>query len=104
MNPLVNAVGPGFFATLGQRLLAGRDFTRRRMPTGAPQVAIVNETLAKYFFGTDNPIGRHIGWGRGNATDIEIVGVARTRRCRPCARSPSASSTRRTRRSRKSAR
>jgi predicted permease len=76
MNPLVNAVGPGFFETLAQPLLAGRDFSVTDL-AGAPRVAIVNETLAKYFFGTDNPIGHHIGWGRDQTPDIEIVGVAR---------------------------
>ena len=76
MNPLVNAVGPGFFDTLGQRLLAGRDFTVKD-GAGAPRVAIINETLATYFFGSENPIGRHIGWGRDKTPDIEIVGVAR---------------------------
>jgi predicted permease len=76
MNPLVNAVGPGFFDTLAQPLLAGRDFTVKDV-NGAPRVAIVNETLAKYYFGTDNPIGRHIGWGRDKTPDIEIIGVTR---------------------------
>jgi predicted permease len=76
MNPLVNAVGPGFFETLGQPLLRGRDFTVKDA-AGAPRVAIVNETLATYYFGRENPIGRHIGWGRDKTTDIEIVGVAR---------------------------
>jgi predicted permease len=76
MNPLVNAVGPGFFDTLAQPLLAGRDFNAKDV-TGAPRVAIINETLATYFFGTANPIGRHIGWGRDKTPDIEIVGVAR---------------------------
>ena len=76
MNPLINAVGPGFFDTIGQPLLAGRDFTVKDAD-GAPRVAIVNETLAKYYFGNENPIGRHIGWGRDKTTDIEIVGVAR---------------------------
>jgi predicted permease len=76
MNPLINAVGPGFFDTLGQPLLAGRDFTVKDAD-GAARVAIINETLASYYFGKDNPVGRHIGWGRDKTTDIEIVGVAR---------------------------
>ena len=33
--------------------------------------------MAKYFFGNESPLGRHIGWGRDKTTDIEIVGVAR---------------------------
>jgi putative ABC transport system permease protein len=76
MNPDVNGVGPGYFATMGQPLIVGREFTVKDI-TGAPKVAIINETMAKYFFGKDNPIGRRIGWGRGTATDIEIVGVAK---------------------------
>ena len=76
MNPNVNAVGPGFFATIGQPLIAGREFTVKDVD-GAPRVAIINETMAKYFFGTSSPIGRHIGWGRDATPAIEIVGVAR---------------------------
>ena len=33
--------------------------------------------MAKYFFGNESPLGRHIGWGRDKTPDIEIVGVAR---------------------------
>jgi predicted permease len=76
MNPSVNAVGPGYFATIGQPLLAGREFTVKD-GDGAPRVAIINETMAKYFFGTGNPLGHHIGWGRDKNPDIEIVGVVR---------------------------
>ena len=76
MNPSVNGVGPGFFATMGQPLVSGREFSVKDV-TGAPRVAIINETMAKYFFGTDSPLGRHIGWGRDKNPEIEIVGVAR---------------------------
>jgi predicted permease len=79
MNPLVNAVGPGYFSTMGQPLVAGREFTVKDAD-GAPPVAIVNETLAKYYFGNSNAVGRRIGWGRGKATDIEIVGVVKDSR------------------------
>src|SRR5829696_6661270 len=76
MNPSVNGVGPGFFATMGQPLVTGREFARKDV-SGAPRVAIINETMAKYYFGSGNPLGRHIGWGRDKTLDIEIVGVAR---------------------------
>ena len=76
MNPSVNSVGPGFFATMGQPLVRGREFTVKDV-AGAPKVAIINETMAKYFFGADNPLGRRIGWGRDKAVDMEIVGVVR---------------------------
>jgi len=74
MNPSVNAVGPGYFATIGQRLIAGREFTERDV-RGAPKVAVINETMAKYYFGTESPLGRHIGYRRVNVPDMEIVGV-----------------------------
>ena len=59
MNPWTLEVGPGYLATLGIPLLAGRDFTDRDL-MGAPEVAIVNETFARYYFGADNPIGRRV--------------------------------------------
>jgi predicted permease len=76
MNPSVNGIGPGFFSTMGQPLVKGREITVKDV-SGAPRVAIINETMAKYFFGTDNPVGRHLGWGRDKTLDIEIVGVAK---------------------------
>jgi len=71
MSSWHNYVGPGYFATLGMPLLAGRDFTKGDGP-GAPKVAVVNETLAKYFFGNESPIGRRIQLRKET---LEIVGV-----------------------------
>ena len=68
-----NRVGPRFFATLGVRMLAGRDFDARdRRDT--PAVAIVNETLARRFWPGEQPLGRTlIIDGRSH----QIVGVVR---------------------------
>jgi putative ABC transport system permease protein len=33
--------------------------------------------MAKYFFGSGNPLGHHLGWGRDKTMDIEIVGVVK---------------------------
>jgi predicted permease len=76
MSPYVNAVGPRYFATMNQALLAGREFNVKDV-AGAPKVAIINETMAKYFFHDENPLGHHIGWRRSRTTDIEIVGVVK---------------------------
>jgi predicted permease len=76
MNPDIDAVSPGYFSTLGQALLGGRDFTINDS-NGAPRVAIVNETFVKTYFGTENPLGRHIGWGRDKSTPMEIIGVVK---------------------------
>ncbi len=77
MNPNFNQVGPGFFATLGITRLGGRDFTEADV-LGAPKVAIVNETFARYFFGDQDPLGRrfHVG-RRDDPYDITIVGLVR---------------------------
>ena len=76
MNPSVDGVGPRYFATMGIPVLAGREFADTDTK-GTPKVAIINETMAKYFFGTTNPIGRRFGIGRSQAADIEIVGVVK---------------------------
>ena len=76
MNPHVDGIGPRYFETLGVPLVSGREF-KPGDTLGAPKVAIINETMAKHFYGNSSPVGRRMGFGRGNATDIEIVGVAR---------------------------
>jgi predicted permease len=77
-NSFVNHVSPGFFPALKIPIDAGRDFTDLDS-TGAPQVAIVNEKFARYYFGNRSAVGRRIGLGDdpGTKTDIEIVGVVR---------------------------
>ncbi len=87
MNPQFNAVSPGYFATLGVPLVSGRDFTERDsgtilhpgIPFPIPNVAIVNETLARRYFGNRSPLGRHIGFGNqpGAVADMEIIGVVK---------------------------
>jgi predicted permease len=57
-------------------VVAGREFADGD-GADAPQVAVINEAMARYFFHGQNPIGRHFGLGRGKATDIEIVGVVK---------------------------
>ena len=79
MNPSVDGVGPRFFSTMGIPLVSGREFTDKDV-LGAPRVAIVNQTMARYFWGDANPIGRRFGFGRDKATDIEVVGVVQDSR------------------------
>ena len=77
MNPWTNDVGAGFFTTLGIPVLAGREFTDRDID-GAPRVAVVNETFTKYYFGTDNPIGKRFGFrSEQDPGRWEIVGVVK---------------------------
>ena len=76
----LNAVTPGFFATLGVRIVGGRDFDEhdsRPLTEGGQRVVIVNEAFVKRYFGGRNPLGAHVGMGsRTNVkTDAEIIGV-----------------------------
>jgi predicted permease len=73
----LNFVAPGFFETLKVGVLLGRAIDARD-GAGAPRVAVVNESLAKRFFGPGDAVGRRFGFGRrGNPGEIEIVGVVR---------------------------
>jgi predicted permease len=86
-DPYMNAIGPGYFATLDVPILAGRDFSLKdtqsqqhgiRPDNTVPLVVIVNERFAKKFFGsTQKALGRRVGFGidPNTKTDMEIVGV-----------------------------
>jgi len=67
-----NAVAPRYFETLGQRLLAGRDFTFE--DEGRRRVAIVNQTMARQYFGNASPLGKHVLFD-GEDKPYEIIGV-----------------------------
>jgi len=66
-------VAPKYFETLGTPLLAGRDF--RFEDRGRPRVAIINEAMARSYFGVSSPIGKYVTFD-GDATPYEIVGVS----------------------------
>ena len=71
------SITPAYYATLGQPILAGRDFSVGDAKS-APKVAIVNYTFAKRFFSSpQNAIGHMISEGKGSDAkfDIAIVGV-----------------------------
>jgi len=85
----MNAVTPGFFDTLGTRIVAGRDFNEhdaldvalvnQSLPVSknGQRVVIVNEAFVKRYFGGRNPLGARIAMGsRPDAKpDTEIIGV-----------------------------
>jgi predicted permease len=76
MNSHTNAVGPRYFSSMGIPLLSGREFDERDAK-GAGKVALVNETMARRFFPPGQAVGRRLGFGRYNVTDMEIVGVVK---------------------------
>ena len=82
----MNSISPGYLATLGVPILAGRDLTARDTATMLHElpdrrvaaVVLVNEKFAKTYFGSaGEALGRHVGFGidPNTKTDMEIVGV-----------------------------
>ena len=67
--------------------MEGRDFSERDtgtimhhgIPFPIPNVIIINQKMAKYYFGNRSAIGRHIGFGNepGAVADMEIIGVVK---------------------------
>jgi predicted permease len=106
MEPWRNVVAPGYFATMGIPMIAGREFSHsdertmilienldwtkpedraryeraETQVTGSPKYAVVNENFANYYFGNAAAaVGRRFGFGGdpGTKTDIEIIGVSK---------------------------
>jgi len=68
-------ITPGYFATLRQPVLAGREFTLADTKS-APKVVIINLAAAKkYFGGAEKAIGRQIGEREEKAFDLTVIGV-----------------------------
>jgi predicted permease len=74
INAEWNLIGPRFFHTLGIQVTKGRDFGPADTDT-SPHVAIVNESMARYFFGSTDPIGQRFYFGQELSAPVEIVGV-----------------------------
>ena len=70
-----NSVDPAYFATMRIPILRGRTFTESDNDT-APQVAIVNQTMAKKLWPNDNPVGKRFRWTGESGPYVEVVGVA----------------------------
>jgi predicted permease len=68
----LNNVAPRYFETLGTPFIAGRDFAPD--DEGRSRVAIVNQAMARYYFGTNSPLG-HQFTIEGQERPLEIVGV-----------------------------
>jgi predicted permease len=77
-SSMYNQTGPGYFGTVGMRLLQGRDFTRADTE-GSPKVAIVNEAFARKFGLTGHVVGARMAMDTESThpLDIEIVGLVK---------------------------
>jgi predicted permease len=92
-------VGPKYFAAMGMTLLEGRDFGPQELrpqgglpaagpspqpgaTPGAPIAAVINQTMARYFFRDGSPLGRRFRLQRGpiQGIPIEVIGVIKDAR------------------------
>ncbi len=71
-----SGVTPGYFATLGIPILSGREFAESDRVGTAP-VAVINQTMARRYFGERNPIGRLLRFVEGHRSPVEIIGVVK---------------------------
>jgi predicted permease len=70
-------IGPGYFQTLGLRLVAGRDFNEQDA-RGKDLVVIVSQSVAAQAFADGNALGRHLWWTDayfGKPQPRRIVGI-----------------------------
>lgn len=73
-------VMPGFFETVGAKMVLGRSFTDGDTDA-TRKVAVVNEAFARKFLKDQNPIGQHFGPDKIKySTVLEIVGVVKDMR------------------------
>ena len=85
-GPNRDAIGSNYFSALGIPLIAGREFTDADT-AAAPKVAIINEAFARFYFGSQNPLGKQIGPG-GGKPEYTIVGVAKNAKYREMREAP----------------
>jgi len=68
--------GPAYFTNVGIPIVLGRDFTEHDA-VDAPRVTVINDTMARFYFPNQSPIGKHIHVRGPSDVVLEIVGVAR---------------------------
>ena len=72
----INWASPGYFATMGTPIYAGRDFTWRDTRS-SPKIAIINRAMARQYFGSDSALGARIVSRDESAEIVGVVGDAK---------------------------
>jgi putative ABC transport system permease protein len=76
---------PGYFESIGVKILRGRDFTQAECEKkDGRRIAIIDEEMAKKLFQNEEAIGQHVRCTippkDGSPNDMEIVGIVKTHR------------------------
>ena len=69
----INAVSPGFFETMGTRVLRGRDFSALDAASGTG--IVITARAARQWFGNDAAVGRCVHVGSDTTPCLEVLGV-----------------------------
>jgi putative ABC transport system permease protein len=78
-GPYINEVTPGYFETVGTRILRGRAL-RQSDGADAPRVVVINESLAKLWWPGEDAIGKCMKIGGDTVPCAEIVGISENAR------------------------
>src|SRR5437879_2735921 len=84
-SALWTATTPGYFESIGVKILRGRDFTQAECENkDGRQVGIIDEEMAKKLVPNEGAIGQHVRYTiaprDGSPNDMEVVGVVNTHR------------------------
>lgn len=71
-----SAASPGYFSTIGMRVLRGRDFNEGDT-SDRPMVAMISDSLARHVFPNEDPLGHRVvcGFDYASMKGMTIVGV-----------------------------
>jgi predicted permease len=96
-QPVLNHVGPDYFATLGIPIVAGRAFTAQDVGPSEGRrdtYAVINESFARQYFPGRNPIGQRFGLVDDmrpvSSEDIEVIAVIPDKKYRDLRETPPA--------------
>jgi len=75
----VNRISPGYFGTVRTPIVMGRDLDASIDTRDSPKVALIDQTMSRYYFQGASPLGRHVMIaGPAHTQDtFEIVGVVK---------------------------
>ena len=83
-----SAVSPGFFATMGIPIIAGRDFTEAEAREPDAPVVIISQAMARRAFPNSSPVGSQLALRFPRGKTVEIIGVVGDVRGRAVTKDP----------------